>query len=73
LINTMAEARERGKMMDKSAVMDVFEEFEEEYETVFLGNYNINTKDFRSTIAEHIANEVRRYNKRPQNSVLNEA
>jgi hypothetical protein len=29
LINTMAEARERGKMMDKSAVKDVFGDFED--------------------------------------------
>ena len=30
LINKMAEARERGKMMDKSAIKDVFEDFEED-------------------------------------------
>lgn len=32
LINSMAESRERGKMMDKSAVKDVFGEFEDEIE-----------------------------------------
>lgn len=30
LVNSMAEARERGKMMDKTAVKDVFEEFEDD-------------------------------------------
>ncbi|RQG87029.1 hypothetical protein EA462_15415 [Natrarchaeobius halalkaliphilus] len=30
LINSMAEARERGKLMDKSAVKDVFESFEDD-------------------------------------------
>lgn len=41
---------------------DVFEDIiEEEYATIFLGEWTIDTKDFRSHIASHTADELRRY------------
>jgi hypothetical protein len=45
---------------------------EEEYETILLGNWDINTKKFRSIIASTTADEVRAYQERPDGSVLNE-
>lgn len=53
---------------------DVFDDIiDEEYETIFLGNYDINTKTFRSTIASHTADVLQEYLRRPDESVLNEA
>ena len=52
---------------------DVFDDIiEEEYETIFLGNYDLNTKDFRSEIASLTANVLETYLERPEGSVLNE-
>lgn len=51
----------------------VFDDIIDEcYEDVFLGNHDINTKKFRSTIASHVAEEVQAYIRRPDDSVLNE-
>jgi len=52
---------------------DVFDDIiEEEYETIMLGNWDINTKDFRSIIASHVAEQLQAYLERPDDSVLNE-
>lgn len=52
---------------------DVFEDvIEEEFETIFLGNHSINTKDFRSEVASNTATVLQRYLNRPDDSVLNE-
>jgi hypothetical protein len=52
---------------------DVFDDIiEEEYEEVFLGNWEINTKKFRSEIASHTADELHAYLNRPDDSVLNQ-
>jgi predicted transcriptional regulator len=52
---------------------DVFDDIiEEEYETIFLGNYTIDTKEFRSHIASQTAEILREYIRRPEGSVLNE-
>lgn len=53
---------------------DVFEDIiEEEYDTIFLGNHTIDTKDFRSEIASQTAEVLQQYLSRPNESVLNEA
>lgn len=53
---------------------DVFEDIiEEEFGTIFLGNYELNTKDFRSEVASITADVLETYLERPQGSVLNEA
>ena len=52
---------------------DVFDDIiEEEYETIFLGNYEIHTKKFRSEIASQTADILQEYIRRPEESVLNE-
>lgn len=52
---------------------DVFDDIvDEEYETIFLGNYTIDTKDFRSEVASITADVLQRYLARPDESVLNE-
>lgn len=44
---------------------DVFDDIiEEEYATIFLGNWTIDTKDFRSHIASHCAETLRNHMKR---------
>lgn len=51
----------------------VFEDIiEEEYDEIFLGNYQIDTKDFRSEVASLTANYLQNYLSRPDNSVLND-
>lgn len=53
---------------------DVFDDIiTEEYETLFLGNHTINTRDFRSEVASNTASVLQRYLNRPDDSVLNEA
>jgi hypothetical protein len=53
---------------------DVFDDIiEEEYETIFLGNYTIDTKEFRSEVASITADVLQRYLSRPDGSVLNES
>lgn len=52
---------------------DVFEDvIEEEFETIFLGNYTIDTKEFRSEVASITADVLQAYLERPDGSVLNE-
>lgn len=52
---------------------DVFDDIvEEEYETIMMGNWDINTKRFRSHIAGRVAENLREYLNRPDGSVLNE-
>jgi len=52
---------------------DVFDDIiDEEYDTIFLDNHVINTKDFRSEVAAITANVLQRYLSRPDDSVLNE-
>lgn len=52
---------------------DVFDDIiEEEYQTIFLGNHTINTKDFRSEVAGNTAEVLQRYLSRPDGSALNE-
>lgn len=51
---------------------EVFEDIiEEEFETIFLGNYQIDTKDFRSEVASLTANYLQNYLSRPDDSALN--
>lgn len=53
---------------------DVFDDIiEEEYDTIFLGNHTINTKEFRSEVASITANVLQTYLERPDGSVLNES
>lgn len=70
--------RDRGRDIEMAIMedlwRDVFDDIiEEEYETILLGDWDINTKDFRSTIASHTADELRNYLRRPDDSVLNDA
>lgn len=52
---------------------DVFDDIiEEEYETIFLGNYTIDTNEFRSEVASITADVLQRYLSRPDGSVLND-
>jgi hypothetical protein len=52
---------------------DVFDDIiEEEYETIFLGDHTLNTKDFRSEVASNTAGVLQTYLNRPDDSVLNE-
>lgn len=52
---------------------DVFDDIiEEEYDTIFLGDHTINTKDFRSEVASNTATVLQQYLNRPSDSVLNE-
>lgn len=52
---------------------DVFDDIiEEEYETIFLGNHVINTKEFRSEVAGNCSTVLQQYLNRPNDSVLNE-
>ena len=52
---------------------EVFDDIiEEEYQTIFLGNHEIDTKEFRSEVASITANVLESYLERPQGSVLNE-
>lgn len=44
----------------------------EEYETIFTGDWDINTADFRSAVASHTATILERHLQRPDDSVLNE-
>lgn len=67
----------RGRTIEMSIMddlwRDVFDDIiEEEYETIFLGNYEINTKKFRSAIAGATADELRAHIERPEASVLNQ-
>lgn len=68
----------RGRTIEMSLMEDlwrtVFDDIiEEEYQTIFLGNHEIDTKEFRSEVASITANVLERYLERPQGSVLNEA
>jgi hypothetical protein len=52
---------------------DVFDDIiEEEYETIFLGNHTLDTKEFRSEVASRTADVLQQYLSRPDGSVLNE-
>jgi len=66
----------RGRTIEMSIMEDlwkkVFEDIiEEEFETIFLGNYELNTKDLRSEVASITADVLQSYLERPDNSVLN--
>lgn len=69
--------RDRGEEVSMSLMeelwRDVFDDIiEEEYDTIFLGNHTINTKEFRSEVASITADVLQRYLSRPDGSVLNE-
>jgi hypothetical protein len=66
----------RGRTIEMSMMedlwRDVFEDIiEEEFETIFLGRYDLNTKDFRSEVAGITADVLQSYLERPDDSVLN--
>lgn len=66
----------RGKKMGmhqmKDLWRDVFDDIiSEEYETIFLENHTINTKNFRSEVASITATVLQQYLNRPDESVLN--
>lgn len=69
---------DRGKSVDSMEIMeelwrDVFEDIlEEEADEIWLGNYTIDTKEFRSEVASITANVLQTYLERPDGSVLNE-
>jgi hypothetical protein len=68
--------RDRGREIKmeimKDLWQDVFEDIiQEEYETIFLNNYEINTKEFRSEVAGNTATVLEQYLNRPDDSVLN--
>lgn len=68
---------DRGRDIEMSIMedlwRDIFEDIiEEEFETIFLGNYNIDTQQFRSEVASITANVLETYLNRPDNSVLNQ-
>jgi len=69
--------KDRGETIEMGIMEDlwrsVFDDIiEEEYDDIFLGNYTINTKDFRSEVASITANVLERYLSRPDGSVLND-
>jgi len=68
---------DRGREIEMAIMEDlwraVFDDIiEEEYDEIFLGNYTINTKQFRSEVASITAAVLQRYLERPDGSVLNE-
>jgi chorismate mutase len=68
---------DRGRDIEMSIMedlwRDIFEDIiEEEFETIFLGNYNIDTKQFRSEVASITADVLQSYLSRPDGSVLNQ-
>ncbi len=68
---------DRGRNIEMSIMedlwRDVFDDIiEEEFEEIFLGNHTIDTKDFRSEVANRTATILDRYLSRPDESVLNE-
>jgi hypothetical protein len=68
----------RGRNIEMSVMEDlwgdVFEDIiEEEFSTIFFGNYEIDTKEFRSEVASITADVLQSYLQRPKGSVLNEA
>lgn len=67
----------RGRTIEMSIMEDLWEDvfediIEEEFETIFLGNYDLNTKDFRSEVAGITADVLQSYLERPDDSVLNQ-
>lgn len=69
--------KDRGETIEMSIMedlwRDVFDDIiEEEYDTIFLGNHTINTKDFRSEVASITADVLQTYLARPDGSVLND-
>jgi hypothetical protein len=69
---------DEGRMIQMPLMEDlwrrVFEDIiEEEFDSIFLGNYVVDTQEFRSEVASKCANELRKYLSRPSNSVLNQA
>lgn len=68
---------DRGETIEMGLMEDlwraVFDDvIEEEYEEILLGNYTIDTKEFRSEVASITANVLEAYLNRPDGSVLNE-
>jgi hypothetical protein len=68
---------DRGETIEMSVMnslwRDVFDDIiEEEYDTIFLGNHTIDTKEFRSEVASITADVLQTYLERPDGSVLNE-
>lgn len=67
------EGRDINMSIMESLWRSVFDDIiDEEYETILLGNWDINTKDFRSEIASHTAERLRQYMNRPDDSALNQ-
>lgn len=67
-----------GRTIEMSLMEDLWETvfddiIMEEHKTIFLGNYEIDTKEFRSEVASITADVLETYLERPQGSVLNEA
>jgi hypothetical protein len=68
---------DRGRDIEMGLMEDlwkvVFDDIiDEEYETIFLGNHVINTKEFRSEVASITAQVLQAYIERPDGSVLND-
>lgn len=70
--------KDRGRTIEMGVMedlwRDVFDDIiEEEYDTIFLDNHVIDTKEFRSEVASITAGVLQQYMQRPDGSVLNEA
>jgi hypothetical protein len=68
---------DRGRDIEMGVMEDLWREvfddiIEEEYDTIFLGEHVIDTKAFRSEVANLTADHLKRYLSRPDGSVLNE-
>jgi len=77
VIKMIHKYEDRGETIEMSIMEnlwgEVFEDIiEEEYETIFLGNHTIDTKEFRSEVASITANVLESYMARPEGSVLNQ-
>jgi len=68
---------DRGRTIEMAIMEDLWREIfddiiDEEYETIFLGNHTIDTKEFRSEVASITADVLQSYIQRPTDSVLNQ-
>jgi len=77
VIKMIHKYEDRGETIEMSIMeslwAEVFEDIiEEEYETIFLGNHEIDTKEFRSEVASITASVLESYLARPEGSVLNQ-
>lgn len=77
ILKTIHKFEDRGIEVGMDTMPDLWREvfediIEEEFEEIFLGNYDLNTKDFRSEVAGNTASTLQMYLSRPDDSVLNE-